>query len=199
MSEVDITIDYYNQNAVDFIKHTINVDFEQNQQRFLGKLKPGSQILDFGCGSGRDTKYFLNKGFFVEAVDGSKELCSRAAAHTGIPVKQMLFSELAEQQKYDGIWACSSILHLSWEELAAVLHRMSDALKDKGIVYASFKYGSYSGVRNGRYFTDMTEERLKELVKTAGDFKEEEIWITGDVRQGRDDEKWLNTILRKRI
>ena len=81
------TIDYYNQNAENFIKNTQNVDMHLTQDRFLQLLNPHAVILDFGCGSGRDTKYFLEKGYHVTATDGSAELCKLASAFTGIEVK----------------------------------------------------------------------------------------------------------------
>ena len=68
-------------------------------------LPLGSRILDFGCGSGQDTKYFLEKGYRVEATDGSDELCKLASAFTGIEVKEMLFQDLDASGKYKGIWA----------------------------------------------------------------------------------------------
>ena len=118
------TLDYYNQNAQSFASGTVSVDFHETQDRFLKLLDKGSLVLDFGCGSGRDTKYFLEHGYQVDAIDGSKELCKIASEYTGITVKQMLFQELNETEKYDGIWACSSILHRSKEELKTVLKKM---------------------------------------------------------------------------
>ena len=109
----------------------------------------------------------------------------------------MLFQELAEVDKYDGIWACSSILHLPPNELADVMRKMITALKPGGIIYTSFKYGTFAGVRNGRYFTDMTEETFEEFLKRITNIKIEEQWITSDVRPERSEEKWLNLILRK--
>lgn len=191
------TLDYYNQNADDFIQGTISVDFAATQDRFIKKLAQGACILDFGCGSGRDTKYFLDKGFNVEATDGSEELCKRASEYTGITVKQMLFQELDAEEKYDGIWACSSILHLPKDELKGVLVKMADAVMDKGVIYTSFKYSEFEGERNGRYFTDFTLETFTEFIRDITSLKIEEYWITGDVRPGRGGEKWLNLILRK--
>lgn len=69
-------------------------------------------FLTLGCGAGRDTKYFLSRGYQVDAVDGSEQLCRIASEYTEIKVRQMLFQELDEKEKYDGIWACASILHL---------------------------------------------------------------------------------------
>ena len=194
---MDNTLDYYNKNADEFVQGTLSVDFKQTQDRFLDKLADGAYVLDFGCGSGRDTKYFLDKGYIVDAIDGSEELCKIASAYTGVHVKQMLFEELAEVEKYDGIWACSSILHLPRCGLSEVLMKMAVALKVKGVVYTSFKYGDFEGERSGRYFTNFTLESFGEYLQDIKEFEIEEYWVTGDVRPGRSEEKWLNLILRK--
>lgn len=110
----------------------------------------------------------------------------------------MLFQELDDQEKYDGIWACASILHLSKNELADVLQKMCRALKNNGIIYTSFKYGTFEGERNGRYFTDLTEDSFRILLRSVRGLSVEKLWLTGDVREDRGNEKWLNIILRKR-
>lgn len=194
---MDKTIEYYNQNADMFAQGTRLVDFTVVQKRFAKMLPIGSKILDFGCGSGRDTKYFLEKGYQVEATDGSSELCKLASDFTGIEVKEMLFQDLDASGKYEGIWACSSILHLSKKELFPVIRKMCDALKDNGVIYTSFKYGDFEGERNGRYFTDFTEDTFDKFIKVIPELTIEEEWITSDVRPGRGEEKWLNLILRK--
>ena len=191
------TLVYYNKNANQFVQGTLQVDFTDTQNRFLNKLKEHAYILDFGCGSGRDTKYFLDKGYIVDATDGSEELRKIASEYTGIEVKQMLFSELEELEKYDGIWACASILHLPKLELKPVLQKMAAALKSGGVAYISFKYGEFEGERNDRYFTDFTLETFTDYMQDMMELQVEEYWITGDVRPGRGDEKWLNLILRK--
>ena len=193
----DNTLNYYNTNAQSFISSTLAVDFSQTQDKFLNLLPPTASILDFGCGSGRDTKYFLDAGMQVDATDGSEELCKLASEYTGIPVRQMLFEELDAKAQYDGIWACSSILHLPKEALKDVLKKMIAALKEHGIIYTSFKYGTFEGERNGRFFTDFTEETFRKFVADVDGIRIEEMWITGDVRPGRGDERWLNLILRK--
>ena len=131
---MDPTIDYYNLNAENFIENTQNVDMYLAQDRFLRLLDENASILDFGCGSGRDTRYFLDKGYQVTATDGSAELCRRASVFTGIEVKEMMFEELDEIDTYDGIWACSSILHLPKIELLPVICKMCMALKDSGVI-----------------------------------------------------------------
>ena len=191
------TIEYYNAHAEEFIANTVSLEFSDKQMKFLSYLPENALILDFGCGSGRDTKYFLGHGYRVHAVDGSREMCRKAAAYTGIYVKRQLFSQLDAQNCYDGIWASSSILHLPGQELYEVMGKMTAALKVPGVIFTSFKYGSYEGERNGRYFKYFTEDSFQEFMRDAEGLKIEELWVTADVRPDRSDEKWLNLILRK--
>ena len=190
------TLAYYNRNAQLFTNDTLEVEFSGIQDSFLARLKPGAFILDFGCGSGRDSRYFLQKGYKVEACDGSEEMVKAAAQNAGIPVKRMLFSELNEKDRYDGIFACASILHVPSKELPDIITRMKKAVKTDGILYVSFKYGTFEGIRNGRYFTDLTEESLQVILDKVGGLEVIRTGITGDARPGREDEKWLNVLLR---
>ena len=180
------TLQFYEDNAETFVSGTVNADMCEARQYFLRLLPEGALILDFGCGSGRDTKAFLDMGYRVDAVDGTSELCRIASEYTGIPVKQMLFQDLSAVDMYDGIWACSSILHLPRRELPDVLQKISTALKPEGVLYTSFKYGEFEGIRNGRYFTDFTEGSFELLMTEIPSLRIKENWITGDVRPGRE-------------
>lgn len=197
--KLDTTLQYYQQKAKEFVEGTVSADMHDSQTRFLKLLPSQAYILDFGCGSGRDTKAFLEQGYRVDAVDGSAELCRMASELTGIPVKQMLFEGLSAVEQYDGIWACASILHLPRKELMGVLKKISDALKIGGILYTSFKYGDFEGIRSGRYFIDFTEGSFGELMEGIPSLRTVETWITNDVRPGRGDERWLNILLEKTI
>ena len=190
------TMEYYEKNAHDFASSTADIDFFELQVTFLSGLKEDASILDFGCGSGRDTLCFMQRGYSVTALDGSAELCKLASEKTGIPVIQMDFNDFDEKDMYDGIWACSSILHLPKNELKIVLKHMEQALHIGGIIYASFKYGDFSGMRNGRFFTDFTENSFREFISDVKELSIEKLWITEDVRPGRQDEKWLNMLLK---
>ncbi len=194
---MNTTIEYYENNAESFSQGTLNVDFSDVQDRFASLMPDGAFVLDFGCGSGRDTKYFLGRGFKVDAIDGSENLCKIASENTGIEVRNMLFSELDADEIYDGIWACSSILHLPKEELRDVFGRMIRALKIGGYIYTSFKYGEAEGLRKGRYFTDFTEKTFREFIREKPEMEVTDEWISADVRPGRSEEKWLNIILKK--
>ncbi len=102
-------------------------------------LPPNAYILDFGFGSGRDSKYFLDNGYKAKAIDGSIEMCKLASKYINQEVTCMKFDEL---NTYDGIWACSSILHVEKENLSNILIKMISSLKINGIIYTSFKIGT---------------------------------------------------------
>ena len=194
---MDKTLKYYAENAEDFVNSTVDADLSPTREKFLSRLEPGAAILDFGCGSGRDAKIFLDRGYKVTAADGSAEICALASAYLGIPVRQMLFTELAGCDVYDGIWACASILHVPSDDLPDVFRRMLTALRSGGVIYTSFKYGTFEGERNGRRFCDFTEEKFAAFAARFPELRIEEQWITNDVRPGRSGERWLNLLLRK--
>lgn len=191
------TLDYYEKNGDLFAQDVDNVNFSQMQLRFISKLSKHAKILDLGCGSGRDSLAFLNAGFDVKAIDGSKKMCEIAQSKTGLSIRNIRFEQLDDQNQYDGVWACASLLHLPRNELPKVFSKIIEALKEEGIFYSSFKYGSFEGYRNGRYFTDFTESSMNELLEQFPELKCIESWISSDVRPGRMEQKWLNIIVQK--
>ena len=111
----DNTIKYYEEHAEEFAANTINADMEEIRRRFLAYLPERARILDFGCGTGRDTRAFLELAYEVTALDGSESMCRIASDFTGTPVRCMNFLDYtpADGEYYDGIWACASLLHLN--------------------------------------------------------------------------------------
>lgn len=194
---MDTTISYYDQNAEDFCRSTLTVDFSEIQNAFIKELPKGGKILDLGCGSGRDSLAFLKAGFQVTPVDGSAEICRITEDTLGIPVRQMNFEDLDGVEAYDGVFACASLLHLPYSKLEEEFRKISDALRPGGICYASFKYGDFEGLRNGRYFTDLDEARFDTLIRQITELDIIRQWKTVDVRPGREDETWLNVLMRK--
>ena len=191
----DTTTDYYNSYAQDFIDGTVNVDTGNLRERFLKYIPTGGSVLDLGCGSGRDTKCFKDARYKVTAIDASQELCIKASEYTGIDVRCMRFEELDDVGKYDGIFACASLLHVPEGELPGILDKINTALKPQGVLYASFKYGDFAGERDGRYFHDMNEKSVEELFMSIPGFKIEEMWQSHDVRRDKD-AYWINVIAR---
>ena len=191
----DNTTEYYNKNSLEFIEGTINVDTGILRDRFLKYIPSGGKILDLGCGSGRDTKCFLEAGYQVTAIDASQELCLKATEYTGINVRCTRFEELNDVKEYDGVFACASLLHVQERDLPDILTKINKALKQQGVLYASFKYGDFAGERDGRYFHDMNEVSVEELFITVSGFRIEEVWQSHDVRRDKE-VYWINVIAR---
>jgi SAM-dependent methyltransferase len=190
------TIDYYNKHAEEFTASTFEVDMESLYQPFLAELLESTRILDVGCGSGRDTLAFKNKGYQVDAIDYSEELVKKASRLTGIPIKLKSFYEIDDYEAYDGIWACASLLHCERNHLKEVIGKLVSALKPNGVLYMSFKYGNGDREKDGRQFTDLDEVQAKALLEQFDNVQQIQQWITVDKRPDRQ-EKWLNLLLRK--
>ena len=192
------TIDYYNKHAEKFTTSTFEVDMKSLYQPFLAELPEGARILDVGCGSGRDTLAFKNKGYQVDAIDYSEELVKKATRLTGIPIKLKSFYEVHDYEAYDGIWACASLLHCERSLLTEFLEKMVQALKPNGVIYMSFKYGDSDRDQDGRQFTDLDENQAEALLEQFENVQHIQQWVTLDQRPDRQ-EKWLNLLWKKHV
>ena len=191
------TLNYYNENAAAFCEGTLNADMSHLYGCFLQHVPAGGKILDLGCGSGRDTLAFLRKGYQVEAVDGSSELCRLASEFIGQSVRCMDFEELDYEEEFDGVWACASLLHVEKSRISSVLAKVHRALKPGGVMYFSFKRGTLERIAGERFFNDYTEDTVKTLFTTENGWQLLDLFITGDVREGREGEQWVNGVVRK--
>ena len=132
---MDINEKYYEQNADKFIVDTINCNMNDLYHLFEKELTNPKTILDLGFGSGRDSKYFHSKGYDVYAIDPSKAFCEHALK-IGIPnVYNIEAQAMNFENKFDGIWACASLLHIPSTQLNSVFKKCYQALKPNGIMY----------------------------------------------------------------
>lgn len=191
----DTTLSWYRDNAIQYAEETRNSLVLDALWEFLSRMKEGGTILDYGSGSGRDSAYFLDKGFSVDSLDGSAEMKAQAERLFGIKVKLSSFLSLEEKDKYDGIWAQASILHLEEHDLRAALTLIERALKRDGVFYSSFRKGEEDGYENGRWYTNMTERRFLSFLPAS--LYVEKIWESQDVRPGVS-RTWLSIICRKK-
>ena len=191
----DTTLSWYRENAIQYAEETRNSLVLDALWEFLSRMKEGGTILDYGSGSGRDSAYFLDKGFSVDSLDGSAEMKAQAERLFGIKVKRASFLSLEEKDKYDGIWAQASILHLEEHDLRVALTLIERALKRDGVFYSSFRKGEGDGYENGRWYTNMTERRFLSFLPAK--LYVEKIWESQDVRPGVS-RTWLSIICRKK-
>lgn len=190
-----MSIAYYDQHARAFAESTLGVDMQPLYQRFLPLLPPGGHIVDAGCGSGRDSHFFMDAGFRVTAFDGSEKLAVLASQYVGQAVEVCRFEQFQAGEPVDGIWACASLLHVPQADLPAVMAHLAGQLKAGGYFYCSFKYGRGELAREGRTFTQLDEAALYALLPELP-LAAIDVWQTADLRPGRADERWLNAVLQ---
>ena len=193
-----INAQYYSSNAKLFYDATVNIDMTALYDEFLPLVKSNGLILDAGCGAGRDSKSFIEHGYEICAFDASKELVSLASKLIKKPVQQALFQTFESINKFDGIWACASLLHVPIDELSNVISKFVSLLTESGIFYCSFKLGREEVIRNGRVFTNVDEVSFGQYI-TGKPISIVKQWRTGDLREGRESEQWLNVILRREV
>lgn len=185
---------YYRDNAKSFIEETLDKEMHLQYALFEKHIPHPSSILDAGCGSGRDSLYFKNKGHQITAFDNTQEMCDFAARLIGQEVLHLGFEELTFENQFDAVWSSASLLHISKEQMPEILYKLASALKDKGLLYASFKYGENEFIKEGRFFNAYTPKSFEELLKKSP-FHCTEMLVLKDTRPHREDESWLNAIL----
>lgn len=190
-------IDYYNRYAVPYYEATVNVSMEDIMEPFLELLPENADVLDLGCGSGRDTIVMEEHGCYVTPLDGSEEMCKLAKVNTDKDVLCMRYEEMCFDDVFDGVWACASLVHLTEDELKATLKKIMQALKVDGILYFSVHKGERDGIYGGRYFKDYSKRELYSLLEEISGLEVVELWTTNDVRSERSEHKWLNVLAKK--
>ena len=195
--KIDKTINYYNENAETFYQNTVDIDLEPFYEKFLRYIPDKGRILDVGCGSGRDSLYFINNGYDVTSIDASEEMVKLSSALTGQSTIHLRIEDIDYQNKFNGIWACASLLHIEKILTEKVLISLGNALKKNGVLYASYKYGANTSILEGRYYNNFDESSFGAVI---GNIKKLDIvnqWTTDDLRPSRENEKWLNVLLEK--
>lgn len=193
-----MTNEYYQSNADSYFTETISMKMDPVLEKFALRLVPGGHVLDVGCGSGRDSFWFLSQGFQVTAFDSCRELAKLSSNHISQEVLVKDYREISWTNKFDGIWACASLLHCPKSDINNVLMRLVTALKIDGFLYVSFKEGEGESIDfKRRFFNFYTMSALKkELKKVPGvvidDFWENTIKLRGT------DQTWVNAIVHKR-
>jgi SAM-dependent methyltransferase len=195
----ETTIDCYDRDAVHYSCRFLGLNTKNLCDKFLALLPDKAHILDLGCGPARDTKYFVDKGYKVTALDASKELVKIGREYTGHPILHMKFEDMNFRQEFDGIWSMASLLHLSREALIKVFeNNLITALKPQGILYACFIEGEAERIKDGRYFHDYTQDNLKSILEQLNSFKILDIWTQEDSAQDRKGRSWVHFIVEKK-
>jgi ubiquinone/menaquinone biosynthesis C-methylase UbiE len=194
-----MTISYYDNNADAFRQRTSQRAMSQHYEPFVALLPPGGNVLDAGCGPGRDTLVFLARGFRVVAFDASRAMVELATKQTGQPVLHATFQQIEfEKDTFDGVWACASLLHVPSGEIDDVLHRVTRSLKFGGAMYMSVKVGDGERIADdGRFFCDYTHRTLRDLLARHPSLEILDISESPPNPQSPDGKSWLHALVRK--
>ena len=149
-----VTLGHYDRNANSFWEGTKDHDVTQNYEAFLEAFPEHRtlDILDFGCGPGRDVNYFRSIGHRPIGLDGSAEFCCMAREYTKCEILHQQFLSLElPPQAFDGIFANASLFHVPSRELPRVLMGLYATLRPEGILFLSNPRGNQEGWNGQRY------------------------------------------------
>ena len=194
-----LTVAHYQENAESFEAGTRDHDVSQNIAALLRHIEgdPPYDILDFGCGPGRDLKTFAALGHRAVGLDGTPRFVEMARQATGCEVWQQDFLRLAlPPGRFDGIFANAALFHVPGQELPQVLQALHGALKPRGVLFSSNpRGGNQEGWNRGRYGAYHDLEGWSALMTAAG-FEELEHYYRP---QGlpREQQPWLASVWRR--
>jgi SAM-dependent methyltransferase len=166
-----VTLSHYDQNAEAFWNGTKDHDVTQNYEAFLEPFPKDKKldILDLGCGPGRDVNYFKSLGHRPVGLDGSEVFCSMARRYTGCQILHQKFLSLKlPMHAFDGIFANASLFHVPSQELPRVLYDLHTTLRPGGILFLSNPRGNGEGWSGHRYGHYMQLATSKLFLEDAG-------------------------------
>ncbi len=166
-----LNIAHYDENAESFRIGTKDHDVSQNIAALIDAFPKEKtlDILDFGCGPGRDMCVFKSMGHRPTGLDGSKEFCKMAVKQSGCPTLNQQFLKLElEENRYDGIFANASLFTVPSQELPRVLKELHSALRKDGILFSSNPRGNAEGWQGQRYGHYMEFEASETFLQQSG-------------------------------
>ncbi|MDC0191323.1 class I SAM-dependent methyltransferase [Rhodospirillales bacterium] len=195
----EITIGHYDRVADDYWYGTRNHDVSQNYEAFLEaiEVKPPYDILDLGCGPGRDLQYFNSLGHAVIGLDGSEALVSMARLNSGCEVLQQNFLAMnLPECRFDGVFANASLFHVPSQELPRILLEVSNTLKSRGVLFCSNPRGNNEeGLGGSRYSCFFDLDTWRDYVVDAGFIEVHHYFRPTGLPRHR--QPWLATVWRK--
>lgn len=139
--------------------------------QFLSLLEFPPDVLDAGCGPGRDVEYMLERTAHVVGVDLSVSMleeCTRRIQ--GGVFRRMDVRRLAyPPSTFSGIWSCAVLQHLSLSQKRTALAEFSRVLRPGGVLAIAVEEGEGRSIDHlARHLDLVSQETLVKMVAEAG-------------------------------
>ena len=191
---VSSTDRFYEDHAVEYFSGTSGAQTQFVLDRFLSHLPANAAILDAGCGSGRDLKYFHSRGHCALGIDASTALVQMAAQHSGAPCEVARIESISYEDRFDGIWACASLLHLPRDAFRPALRCLNRALKRGGTLFMAVQEGQGEAILpDGRLYVYYSEDDIRRSLDAAG-LAVNELWASRNSADAVHQPVWINVI-----
>ena len=166
------TLAHYEQRAQSYWEGTRDHDVSQNIDALLKHIAgPGPfELLDFGCGPGRDLRTFAALGHRAVGLEGAPSAAALARAHSGCEVLEQNFLQLdLPAQRFDGVFANAVLFHVPSQLLPKVLRQLHACLKPGGVLFSSNpRANGQEGWNGERYGVFYDWSSWRALVTSAG-------------------------------
>lgn len=198
----DPTCMFYKNHALDYARATIDLPVAPMLSGFVHRLKRGDNLVDLGCGAGRDLKEFRESCLEPVGIDYSYPLCVLAHRYSRVPVVNGDMQQLPfANGSFAGASAVASLLHLYRTEIPNALGEISRVLNPGGLLFTSMKCGSgEQRDDHGRWFSYFAPDEWINYLQGAG-------FIMVEVKQDYErrgssglfeDIEWINCICTKK-
>jgi len=191
---VSSTDRFYEDHAVEYFSGTSGAQTQFVLDRFLSHLPANAAILDAGCGSGRDLKYFHSRGHCALGIDASTALVQMAAEYSGAPCEVVRIERISYEERFDGVWACASLLHLPRDAFRPALRSLNRALKRGGTLFMAVQEGQGEAILpDGRLYVYYSEDDIRRSLDAAG-LAVNELWASRNSADAVRQPVWINVI-----
>lgn len=205
--KIDNTLKYYNNHAESISKQYESANVSAIQKLLLEVFPKDSNLLEIGCGSGRDAAFMLEKGYAILAIDTSKNMIKEAKKlhpklEDSLQVATIPSNLDIRDKSFDGVYSIATLMHLEKSKIDLSIAKIYSCLKNNGKFLFSvplrrkdLNLENYD--EKGRYFTIMNQNEWLDICYSKG-FEKIKVFISND-GLNRKDVKWLTCVLWKNI
>ena len=199
------TLKHYLNNSAELTKQYESAKVADLHNKLLTCFKKGSNLLEIGCGSGRDAIFMLGQGYNITGIDGAQKMIDMAMTYHPelegyLLLKELPFGLTFENSSFDGVYSIAVLMHFVLSDIKLIINKIHSIIKPEGCFLFSVPLERIdldeSGYDSkGRLFTLLSETQWIELCHDVG-FKKVSTSIATD-GLGRLELPWLTCVVEK--